>query len=167
MIVKAKSAVITIALVGLAACTKVSDASLVYHELARNAVQLPDLACGVHALTPPDSLLLIPITARQCLSCQGVGYLLRRYEEKSSSMLPLALAASPQDTTTVCEYLRHERVSVPVIVTPSWGMGQGVLDKSFVLLLTDKVGHVDWEVRGDSLGVLLGMVESAASQAAE
>lgn len=62
---------------------------------------------------------LIAVTARQCLSCLHVGPLLRDAERDARRMsTDLRIVARQDEAQEVCEFVRREKVRLPVVLVP-------------------------------------------------
>ena len=74
--------------------------------------------CDRPASTGPPGAL-ITVTARQCLSCLHVGPLLRDAERDARrTRADLRVAARQDEAQEVCEFVRREKVRLPVVLVP-------------------------------------------------
>lgn len=74
------------------------------------------LSCNASHAPPSLSHALI-VTARQCYTCDAVGYAIRRITQQSSGNLLILTPAA--DASDVCRYLREERIRAPVALLPA------------------------------------------------
>ena len=88
----------------------------VYLALRDGASEGRPTACSAAPIGRPRRLLLL--TARLCLSCRDVGYLIRQIMADSGArpLGVLQIAVPSSDTALVCEFLRGERIHLPVRV---------------------------------------------------
>lgn len=94
---------------------------------------LSNADCAVAQEPEPDDLVtvLVPVTARTCLDCEDLGWLLRRFIITGSAR-PV-LVATTKDAPTVCAFLRTQRAPVRVAVLssvsppPWWEYLQGLV----------------------------------------
>jgi len=115
------TALVAMAVLGVA-CERWSDRASVahpkpaYRALRDGASRDRSLACASAPAAPPGHLLLV--TARLCLSCRDVGYLIRQIMADSGTRMRgvLQLAVPSSDTALLCDFLREERIHLPVRV---------------------------------------------------
>jgi hypothetical protein len=102
------------------------------------AARPPTLACGQARRSPPTSYLLV--TARQCLSCRGMGRLMRRLESGGAGALSVFVPA--KDTAEICSFARTERVGAAVFSVEDRAYPAAALRDRFLYGMVDESGHV-------------------------
>lgn len=65
---------------------------------------------------PTPIRYVLTLTARQCLSCDNVGYAVRTLRQRAlADTGAMVIVAPASDVFDVCQYLKRERVAVPVV----------------------------------------------------
>lgn len=114
--------------------------------------------CG-HARGTGLPTEIVAVTARACLSCRGIGSLIRAASRPAMSARVL-VAVPVADSAEVCDFLKHERINNPVI-----GVSQGVFPGEavgtvVVVASLDSAGSVRDAVFGKDVVDLLPRIEA-------
>lgn len=114
--------------------------------------------CG-HARGAESPTEIVAVTARACLSCRGIGSLIRAASRPAMSARVL-VAVPVADSAEVCDFLKHERINNPVI-----GVSHGVFPGEtvgtvVVVAVLDSAGSVRGAVFGKDVVDLLPRIEA-------
>ena len=97
------------------------------------------LACGSAGPAPQPRHLLL-VTARQCLSCRGMGRLMRRLAAAGTGGLAVFVPA--KEAKEICDFAQTERVGAPVFSVEDQLYPAAALRDRFLYGMVDAAGHV-------------------------
>jgi hypothetical protein len=120
-------------------------------------------ACSAREDVGEISPIVALVTSRTCLSCKGVGYVLRHASTSSdTTSVSLDIVTEVADTAEVCAFLRQERAQARVFAT---NVGQLDVDHAaqVTLLAASSTGIYKEQARGDSPEHLLPVIDSLMS----
>lgn len=91
-------------------------------------------ACG-SPVTSSNPSLALTLSAKQCLSCANAAYTLRRLvSQRGIAEGSLWLVVPPADTSAVCQYLRAEKLRLPVVTSEGLEAVSAAIEHRFVLV---------------------------------
>lgn len=120
-------------------------------------------ACSARQDRRKLSPVVALVTSRTCLSCKGVGYVLRHATSSGDhTSVPLDIITEVTDTGEVCAFLRRERTQARVFATTINRLDAEHAEQ-VTLLVASSVGTYNEQARGDSPEQLLPVVDSLVS----
>jgi len=114
--------------------------------------------CGSSPPTAQFSELIL-VTGRACLSCRGIGNLIRRSSLGRGPQTPL-VAIPEADSGEVCPFLREERITNSVIALPESIFPGDVVGSTVVVATVDSNGRVRSAIYGRDVVDLLPKMDS-------
>lgn len=117
-------------------------------------------ACGSESVSASPAIVLT-LTSKQCLSCQRVGYLARRLQERKRDGA-IALAMPTRDTQEVCDFLHRERVGLPAFAFDPPASLQFGYQRHFLFMRYRQNWVLDTVQMADSAHILLASLLDSA-----